>query len=352
MKILTDYHHADLYESFGLVFADRFGWDLYRPIGMDWFDLGYWEFEKRVHGDAVARQYLSLWDGDRDCGTHWERDDATHPGRVHRMLTVEQARDLSPDVVIATVPHNEAGLHRFATETDATFGVQLGNVGQAFEVNWRHARFALCSTTLAFAPPVPYIVYRQEFSLSDFRYEWPPAEERSVASFVQCFPENRGPQRGGFYDHFVALSDASPDLDWKVYGAYGSAPTDHLACGNLPSTPAVAEAMRRTRVIWHAKFWSDGYGHVIHDAHAVGRPVMAHHDYYADKLAAPLMEHGVTGFDLSRMDDAEVLRTLRRLCDDDEYHREMSDNVAARFRAVVDFDADAAAIRELLERVA
>lgn len=348
MRILTDYHHSDLYESFALVFEDRFGWELYRPIGMEWFDRDYWQFEKQAHGDAVARQYLSIWDTDRDCGTHWERDDKTHPGRVHKMLTVEQARDL--DRVIATVPHNEAGLHRFANEIGATFGVQLGNVGQAFEVNWGRVKFALCSTTMPFAPNVPHCVYRQEFSLTDFRYEWPPAESNTVSSFVQCFPENRGPARGNFYDQFTRLAaELVDEFDFRVYGAYGGAPTDQWACGNLESTPSVAEHMRNTRVAWHAKYWSDGYGHVIHNLHAVGRPVMSYHDYYADKLAAPLMEHGVTGFDLSRMNDAEIAATLRKLRDHHDYHEQISEQAAQRFRDVVDFEADADAIRRVLE---
>lgn len=352
MKILADYHHADLHESLGLL-ADRFGWQLFRPIGMEWFERDYWAFEKQAHGDAVARQYLTIWDSDHDLGNEWERDDATHPGRVHHMLTVEQAADLRPDIVIASVPHNEAGLHRFATEVGARFGVQLGNVGQAFETNWRNATFALCSTTLPVTPPVPHVIYHQEFSLADFRYEWPPAEARSVASFVQCFPENRGPTRGNFYDQFVGLADELGDeLDFKVFGAYGSAPLDRLAAGNLSSTPAVAAAMRATRIGWHAKYWSDGFGHVIHNLYAVGRPVFAFHDYYADKLAAPLLEHGVTGYDLGRMDCGEVIAALRRLRDDDEHHHAMSAAAAERFAEVVDFDADAEAVRGVLEAVA
>lgn len=355
MRVLTDFHHADLFESFGLTLEDRLGYELYAPMGMDWYLQDYWEFEKRVHGDAVARQYLEgIWPDPVDKGTHFEQADKTHPGRIIKGLTVEQAHALRPDVVIATVTHNEAGLHRFATEANATFGVQLGNVGQAMEVNWNNARFALCSTTmLGFEPVVPWLIYRQEFSMQDFRYEYPPVETNSVSSFVQCFAENRGMERGGFYDQYVAFAEELRDeFDFRVYGSYGTQPEDHLACGNLPTTPDVAENMRRARIIWHAKFWSDGYGHVIHNAHAVGRPVLSFHNYYADKLAAPLMEHGVTGFDLNRMSADEITATLRRLRDDHEYHETISRATAKRFREVVDFDQDAENVRALLESVA
>ena len=44
IRILADFHHHALWESLRLVFEERFGWELYRPIGMDWFIEGYWLF--------------------------------------------------------------------------------------------------------------------------------------------------------------------------------------------------------------------------------------------------------------------------------------------------------------------
>ena len=357
VRILADYHHSDLYESLGLLFVDRFHDELFAPYGMEWYDEWYWSFERAFHGDAVARQYLlGIWAGAVDLGTHWEVDDRTHPGRKLRGVTVAQARELGLDVVLCTLTHNERGLSRFAAEVGATYGIQAGNVGQLASVasegaGWDKVKFVLASTTYEQAPPVPHVIYRQEFSLDDFRYEYPPAESRSIASFVQCFPENRGPERGSFYDEFTSLADCYPEFDWKVYGAYGSAPEDRLACGNLSSTPAVAERMRASRMAWHAKFWSDGYGHVIHNLHAVGRPIFSYHNYYADKLAASLMIHGVTGFDLSEMDEASVIATARRLRDDDEYHHQISSAAAGRFRELVDFADDAARVHELIVSV-
>ena len=356
MRILADYHHSDLFESLALLFEDRFGWHLYRPLGMEWFDEGYWNFERAFHHDAVARQYLSIWDSDRDAGDHWEREDSTHPGRVLKGVTLEQARSQPWDIVLCSLTHNERGLSRFAKEVGARFALQAGNVGQVANVTsegagWGDVDFALLSTTTGGIDiPVPHVIYRQEFSLEDFRFEWPPAEPASIASFVQCFPENRGPSRGNFYDDFLFLARSYPEFAWKVYGAYGSEPTDELACGNLPSTPKVAEAMRASRMAWHAKFWSDGFGHVIHNLFAVGRPTFVYFDYYADKLAGPLMVHGETAFDLSQMTPDEVIATARRLRDDSEYAINIGAAARGRFDAVVDFDADAEAVRALIER--
>ena len=356
MRVLADYHHSDLYESLGLLFEDRYEWELYAPKGMEWYDEWYWNFERAFHGDAVARQYLEgIWAGAVDMGSHWEVADRTHPGRIIKGVTLEQAREAKWDIVLCTITHNERGLAKFAREMGATFGLQAGNVGQIANVSsegagWDKVAFVLASTTFEQTPPVPHVIYRQEFSLRDFRFEWPPVELNSVASFVQCFAENKGMERGNFYDEFDYLARHYPEFDWKVYGSYGSQPEDEWACGNLSTTASVAANMRASWATWHAKFWSDGYGHVIHNLHAVGRPIFSYHNYYADKLAAPLMEHGVTGFDLSRMDEAEVVATLRKLRDP-EYHQQISTATAARFRQVVNFEEDAERVYALLESV-
>jgi len=346
VRLLTDRHHADLLESIYMLFADRLGWEVYTLIGMQWFDDWYWSFERAYHGDAVAKQYLEgVWAGTtEDKSDHFEQADKVHPGRTIYGVTVEQALGMDWDVVMSTVQENDAGLHGFAQKVGAKFAVQVGNQGQWSD--WDRADFALVSSTLHGSPPKPYVTYHQEFSLDDFRFEYPPSEKTSVASFVQCFAENKVP-----YAEFLNLARQAPDLDWKVYGAYGSHPEDEFACGNQPTTPKVAEAMRRTRIAWHSKSWSDGYGHVVHNLFAVGRPVFGRASYYADKLAGPLWIEGVTSFDVDSHSTDELIRILRRLRDDDDYHRTICEASAARFCEVVDFSEDAEKVKALLERV-
>ena len=355
MKVLADFHHADLFESLRLLFVERYGWDLFRPIGMDWYDEGIWNFERAYHGDAVARQYLQPWDDDllvEEFGgnARWLRQDRTHPGVTFQMVTLEQARSQDWDLVISTLPDNDRGLHDLARDKRAKFGIQLGNVGQMSA--WELADFALCSTTMPYVPAKPYVVYRQEFSLDDFRYEKPPNacgctnRVLHVNSFVQCLPEN--PLA---YAQFLHYARSDSDISWGIYGSYGSHETDEFARGNMETTPGVAAAMRGSDVIWHTKEWSDGYGHVIHNAFAVGRPVFGIAAYYADKLAGPLWVDGVTSIDIAKRSPDEVLGALRRLHDDPDEHVRMCEASAARFREVVDFAEDAENIRKLLDNV-
>lgn len=348
MRILADYHHSDLFESYQLTLGDRLGHEVYAPFGMGWFDQGYWAFEKSYHGDAVARQYLEgVWTDPADEGTHVRQADRTHPGRDLLGVTIEQARSAKWDIIICSLsewPEHLAGFRRLADETGAKLVAQVGNIGAVQRIDWGRIDAGLISsTTHGLTIPVPHVIYRQEFSLTDFRPEW-PSEFDAVASFIQCFAENKD-----FYSQFLSYARNLPDFAWKVYGAYGSHQPDEFAQGNLDTTPAVAEAMRRTRIAWHAKFWSDGYGHVIHNLYATGRPVFAYHNYYEHELAGPLMTHGETGFDLNRMNSDEIVTTLRRLRDDDDYWQEISAKTLARFHEVVDFGTDAQAVKGLLE---
>lgn len=352
MRVLADYHHHDLWESLELL-AARLGWDLYRPIGMEWFDRGYWNHERKWHGDAVARQYLERWGDDLapDSEGAGRRHDRSHPGRWHKIIGLDAALSTGWDVVISSLAHNHDGFARFAAEVGAVFGLQVGNVrfsaADMAEDRWDLAAFGLVSGYLPVEPPRPHVVYHQEFSLDAFRPAPPPRDNPfRVASFVQCYPQD-----AGAYPYWVETAKRSRELDWRVYGAYGEAPTDEYAAGNIDQCAAVGDAMRASDIAWHAKRWSDGYGHVIHNWHAVGRPMFGFRRYYADQMGGALWLEGETCFDIESRTVDEVVRLIRHFREDRDAHLEACAASAARFREVVDFDAEEQAIRAMLAQV-
>ena len=366
MRVLIDRHHHALHESYHLTLVDRFGWELYAPYGMEWFDEGIWQFEKKFHGDAVARQYLDgIWGDSNDFLPVMDSGfgpygiavmDVRHPRRVLHGITLAEAREHKWDLVISSLPHNDEGYHRFAQETGAKFGVQVGNNVQ--QSRWDLADFILSSSTLdGFGPEwvgkrfeyqgVPAVMYHQEFSTDIFRPEWPPANRDEVASWVNCFGE------GPSYPDFLAFARQYKDeFDFKVYGALGTYGGDEFQAGDVSWVPDVADTMRQARVGWHTKHWSDGFGHTIHNWGSIGRPIIGYARYYKDKLAGPLWDEGMTSFDIEGMSHEALADLLRLMRDDDDVHHRMSDNMAARFREIVDFDSEAATIRSLLESVA
>lgn len=343
VRILADYHHASLWESLCMLFEDRFGWQIFRPYGMEFWDSGIWQYERHMPwGQDVARQYLQPWGEDVNKGDWYERPDAMYPGRVNKMLTMDQARAMKPDIVLATLTENEPGWAAFARSIGAKFGIQVGNQGA--HNRYDLIDFALFSTTRDLYPWVPYVTYRQEFDLTDYRFEYPPAERDYVGTWVQALPEDKVE-----YERFLRLARDLPDLRLRYHGHVG--PVDDFWGGNVVTSKELARQMRSAGVGLHLKTWSDGYGHVIHNLFAVGKPVVATASYYRDKLAAPLFIEGETSFDVQRHDHHETVDFIRRLVADDDLHRRMSENAARRFREVVDFDAEAEQIRAMLDGI-
>lgn len=345
IRVLCDAIHADLWESLRLLFEVRLGWQLYRPIGMEWAERGIWRFEQhQPYGQGVAHQFLDVWPTDRiQQGPTLERDDTTHPGQVQRLVTYEQARSHQWDLVLATLAENEQGLWQFAQDVGAHYGIQVGNQGAANL--WPLAEFGLLSvTTPGFKPWKPHVYYRQEFDRALFHPDaGAGAEPDLVMNRVQCTSQT------GDHARWRLMAAAVPEARFRWYGH--CEPRDEWFGGDDATTPAVATSMHRARIAWHPKRWSDGYGHVIHNWFSIGRPVIASAGYYADKLAGPLFLEGETSFDMDRLSDAELAGTVRMLLHDEDRWLRMCEASADRFAAVVDFDAEAAEIRAVLENV-
>lgn len=345
MKVITDAIHADLLESIHILFEDRFGWEVYVPVGMEWYDRKVWNFERERLGDAVAHQFLDHHGEDIPSDQGFIlRPGTTHPSRWTRMVTWEQAMDMPWDIVLSTLVENDMGWAQFARDVGATFGVQVGNQGA--NANWMAAKFAMLSvTTPGFVPFMPHVYYHQEFSLESFAPD-PDGMDvipGTIRSFVQCMSCSAG------YDRFQALARAE---DWWDAGWYGHCePFDDLWRGNNPTTMQVADRMREAQVGWHWKEWSDGYGHVIHNWAAIGRPLLVTADYYRDKLAGPLLVEGQGSFDIRRRTDQEIRDLVERLTSDYTFWQEQAHAMAARFQAVVNFDEEAAEIRAMIEGV-
>lgn len=346
MRVLCDAIHASLYDSLRLLFEGRLGMELYRPIGMDWYHQGIWAFDKdRPWGEGVAHQFLDPWptDGQELMDGYSSRADTTYPGNSYRLVTLEQARSERWDIVLSTLAPNDPGLYQLAQQTGAHFGIQVGN--QDAPVAWPLAEFALLSvTTPGWTPYVPHVYYRQEFSLEDFAADSGQGglRSREVQTRVQCAATSEG------YGLFRDLAGRTPELDWRWYGHCGD-PDEHHG-GDAPTTQLVAEQMHAARIAWHWKRWSDGYGHVIHNWAAIGRPMFVNRDYYADKLAGPLFTDA-NSWNLDRLGADELERVIRRLATDETFYIETCLAASDRFRQVVDFDAEAEAIGELLARV-
>jgi hypothetical protein len=329
MRALIDRHHADLFHSLQLLFEDRLGVSVYTPIGHEWWDAGYWRFGEGYGDDRLARQFLSP-DGWMGQGIAYHFD-GHHPDRRIVGITLDFAKREPWDYVVATVQDNQRGFRRFADEVGAKYVLQVGNTNQS--VDWELDPLALVSSEVPIRGRG--VLYHQELEAeTTFRFRDLPADRTVIRSFVNCFDSTP------CYRPFDEAQRLLPEFSFFAHGIDGPA-------GNVPVVREIAELMAGSGWGWHDKVQGDGFGHVIHDWAAVGRPLIGHAAHYRGLMAENLWDNLVTCIDLDRYTLPEAMGLVREITSDRAAHERMSRAIRARFDEI-DFPAEANRIAELL----
>jgi hypothetical protein len=353
-RVLIDRHHHALFYSLQRLFEDRLGCLVYTPVGHEWWDEGYWRFGEGYGDDRLARQFLSLdgWaesDLSQSPGSRMFRTtDGHHPERPIR--GVELGRVLKTPgewtYVVATVQDNQRGFHRLAQEltarkreahlsyddTPVKYVLQVGNTNQS--VDWSLDPLALVSSEV----PIKGrgIVYHQEFDAEGtFGYADPEPSPLTIRSFVNCFPSTY------VYPIVQEVQAAMPEATFGIHGIDGPD-------GNIETVADIARLMRESTFGWHDKVQGDGFGHVLHDWAAVGRPLIGHGSFYRGLMGEVFWQDGVTCIDLDKHTTTDVVSLIRDIHADPERHREMCRAIRRVFDETVDFAAEAERIREFL----
>lgn len=330
MRALVDRHQADLFYAMQVLLEDRLGIEVYTPVGYDWFDEGYWQFGAQHFGRALADQYLGI-DAKYERGDGAYRTfDPAHPERVIRCVTREEFAALGGWThIVATVQDNQAGFARLAREVGAKYVYQVGNTRQ--QVDWGLDPLALVSSEVPISGRG--VLIHQPFDhTTTFRYRDPAEAGPVVSSFVNLMP--RLPD----WPLVMGYQSMLPDLEWRTYGIDGPD-------GNLHPVGAIADAMAASRWALHCKPTGDGFGHVIHNWAAVGRPLVGRASYYRGQLAERFWQDLVTCIDLDQRTPQENAALLRDMTP--ERYRAMCEAIRAEFDRI-DWEAEAAAVRGLL----
>jgi hypothetical protein len=342
MNVLVDRHHAGLYYSLQLLFEDRFGLDLYTPVGHEWWDEGYWRFGQVFGDDRLAQQYLELkghpWELYDEADGVYVTYDVEYPDRPIYGITYDGFRRMGGwEYTIATVQENQHGFDRLAKENGAQAVYQVGNRGQF--VDWGLDPIVLCS---AEAPILGRgVVYHQEYDKDGLFAARPlsfPPDIRKVSSFVNCF--NSMPEQ---WATFNQMRELKPHWHFDVHGHDGYS-------GLVQPTTAIADKMEWSGWAWHDKPQGDGFGHVIHYWASIGRPLIGHASYYAGLMPAPLWEDKVTCLDLGARSLEATSELMSEIASDPDRHRAMCRAIRERVDSLVDFDSEAERIAALLGR--
>ena len=313
---------------------------LYRPIGRDWLDKGYWRIAEiyNNHPFTVA-QYLGIHDDyvDED-GVYriWENGHKFYQNAV----TIDRFFREPIDIVIATVPEHIESFKRLCEQhpNHPKFIYQIGN---AWPVEAGIAPNIMASAKIANVPGnINFIEYHQEFDTNIF---CPSVGEpgNNIYSFINCL--NTASIYEKDWPLFTGLEQAMPDWTWRTFGG---------SCrdGECNGQEAVANKMRKARFIWQVKNLGDGYGHVLHNALAVGRPLIIKKQYYIGKMAEPLLIDNVTCIYIDDLSYPQIVDKIVYNSDPERYAA-MCKVAYNTFKQYVDFDREQKDIEVFLSKL-
>lgn len=376
MNVFTDFHHASLLNSLIMLFEGRLGGNVYRPIGEEWYTNGFW---KIYDHPATVNQYLGIGgatpDGSPKLNEVIGSDRASlilnarvylcrdiEGDKTNKAVTFEGFLKLPIDIVIASIPQHLEPFKKLC-ELHPNKPKLIYQIGNAWNIPADSVKNVMASAVIHNIPEgVNFVSYHQEFDLSTFyplfikggglkndnsftagtdEYQVNDLPRQNIYSFVNCFSTQ---------DHFMVDWELFQSMerrmvDW-MFSSYGGQCRD----GNMNGSKELADKIRESRFVWHTKNGGDGFGHVIHNAAACGKPLIVKKQYYVDKLAEPLLIDGITCIAIDGLDPQQIKNKIEYFNEPENY-TEMCQNVYDNFKKVVDFDKEEQDLRIFLSKL-
>jgi len=346
-KVLVDFHHSSLLQSFIFLFERRLGGDVFRPIGTEWAEFGYW---KVYEHPATIQQFLGI-NGATPDGTRPLNDVVSESNGIYHCHDIDSNEtnkaiiykafmEMDIDIVIASLPVHIEPFKKLC-ELHPSKPKLIYQIGNAWTTDAGIAPNIMASANIQGVPAdINFITYHQEFDTNIF-CPTVGEPENNIYSFVNCF--NISEHFVKDWQYFKKIEKLMPDY---VFRSYGGQCRDGAAHGNKQ----VAKKMQEAKFIWHVKNAGDGYGHVLFNTAAVGKPCIVKKSYYAGKLGDKLLVDGVTCIDIDNLTIEGVMDKIRYYSEDNRY-TSMCQKVYNNFMGQVDFAKEAEQLKVFLSNL-
>jgi len=349
-NIFCDWHHGDLYYSLHLLFEKRLEMNLFRPIGLEWFNKGFWKIAE-PYGNApdTIDQFLGVpnvtWGIDKEPiqrygevqlvnGVYYIPMKVASEYYVQKAITFDKFLSMDFDFIIATHHLNESAYAELVRKykPNTVYIMQIGNPA----VQPRVCRNVLLALNTSMPQGVNYIKYHPEHH-KDYCYT-PPINHTVVKSFltnIHLTPD---------YHLWTIFKRALPDFNFKSHGIL-------CADGIIPGY-LMPQAIKDSAFVWHVKPTGCG-GFVDRPALACGRPCIIRSSYNRKNhtlVKEDMFQDSVNCIDLDVATINESIEKIRYFSDPDR-HREMCENTVDKFRRDVDFDEEAERIKSWINNL-
>lgn len=317
MRIFADSHHQGLTQSLKLLFSKRLHYELRFPAGLEWWNEGFWAVFPHID---TAKQYL-------------ERETEGVMG-----INLDEFKKTKFDILLCSIPqHIPMWLKlRYLYQPQAKLIFQVGNVwdfDESFPI-----KNILASAIIPNLPGFNTAIYHEEFDLSIF-YPQSVDNSKKIYSFINCL--NTVDLYKKDWELFIEMEKLMPDWEFRSFGG-------QCRDGWYNGPKEVADKMREATFIYNCKTNGDGFGFTIHQAAAVGRPLIVRLSDYNDKLAGGL----ITSKSSILVDNQSPEQIKEQIEAAYKYRVEgMGMEINERFRIMVDFDKEEVLIRDFLEKL-
>jgi hypothetical protein len=362
MKILADLHHFDLYYSFHLLFEKRLGHTLYRPIGPEWSNSGFWKLsEIPIVRDGFlspisgkAKSLLKPYQEEAILDPSWARygielsrvgeifsiengiysiQDRSKNSFSQRGITFQAARRLGFDAIISSVPQHFYTFEEYRNQYHPK-AFHIMHMGPG-NLEWQLPSFAknvmLHSLPTSYSLPkdLNYVLYHQEFDLDTFSYS-SPSSSRKIFSYVH-FPESE-----------KLWSSIGLNVDFQFIGKTLGPLKDVIV-----SSKDLSQKIKESSFTWHIKPGGESYGHILHNSLACGRPLIINLDDFKNCKTIELLIDGETC--LNTNCKIESLRDKIEHFLIPKFHQKMCLYCYEKFCSIVDFEKDAQLVEDFLK---
>lgn len=350
MRVFSDFHHEDLYESLCILFEDRLHWELYRPIGLDWYQKGFWKvfphittaqqylaidpageaFQKRELTEDNFRQ-LSVRNMRTPNGTYVVKS-GVYKDRLYKAITLPVFAEMKFDVLVCSIPAHIPIVLKLQKkyQPQAKVVFQVGN-------NWivpLSIKNVLCSswyTAQRLPKSTNHVFYHQEFDAEAFLS---PPERHSTASLVSMTHYMQDKPL------FHEIERKLPSWTCKMHGAGNRE-------GSVgPQAEKIREAFKEMGFLLHIKREGDGFGYNLFNAAAAGVPIVCRRSQLRGMTAERLLIPGETCIDIDGLSaDGIVDSLLQAEKEWALWHKRVKEN----FEKEVSFKKDFTKIKAFLQ---
>lgn len=342
-NVLSDCHHLGLFNSLRLLFEKRLGGNLYRPIGIDWLDKGFWRMAEIYNNHpATVAQYLGINDTCIDKKTHYEIYEAGHD-YIQKAITFDQFLALPIDIIIASIPQHIESFWKLS-QVHPNKPKVIYQIGNVWDIQQCPIPNIMASAKVYIPLKYHSIIYHQEFDTEIFNRNcnyidaqcWP---DDNIYSFINCLNTASIYQQD--WQLFQDLEKAMPEWNFKSFGG---------SCrdGGISGVKNIADKMREAKFGIHLKNFGDGYGHVLFNFAAVGRPVIIKEQYYLGKLGGELIKDGETCITIDGLSIPQIIEKINYYNESSRYMK-LCKNTYENFIKHVDFDKEAEQLKTFLQ---